>query len=372
MKRVHARAAGFAMALAVSGAARAAEVTPAPPAATATVAARPWDYAALPVLFYAPETSLGLAAGFTIFDDAPAPPDRPRRDDQVTLIFQGTLRKQYGVSLEGTKYWRDGRYRLEEGAVTLRFPNYFWGIGNNTPEDARDLYTMATTQARTTFTTRIWEEIYLGEGVTIGHYRTTEVEPGGSVAQYLTTHPSAGVLFGGGPVLRRDTRDDAMGPHRGSFTSLSTTFFRKGWLSDFSYQIWELDQRVYVPLGNSVLGLQAYGRYAGGAPPLDEMSALGGGSRLRGYFEGRYRDRLYMMAQAEWRVRVWKRLSLAPFGAVGNVFPSFSAIGTEDTKVAGGMGVRVSLKQERDVNIRLDLAVSPISTGVYLNLGEAF
>jgi hypothetical protein len=36
------------------------------------------------------------------------------------------------------------------------------------------------------------------------------------------------------------------------------------------------------------------------------------------------------------------------------------------------MGIRFSLKQERDVNIRLDFAASPISTGVYLNLGEAF
>jgi hypothetical protein len=368
MRRLSAIVIGTA-ALTWAGAALAADPEP---AATASATGRRWDYAALPILFYAPETSLGLAAGFTVFDDSPVPPDRPRRDDQVSVVFQGTLRKQYGVSVEGTKYWRDGRYKLEEAPVTLRFPNYFWGIGNDTPEDARDLYTMAVTQARTTFTTRIWEEIYLGEGVNLGYYRTDDVSAGNSVAQYLTTHPAAGVLFGGGPVLRRDTRDDAMGPHRGSFTSLSTTFYRKGLLSDFTYQIWEVDERVYVPLGKSVLGLQAYGRYAGGQPPLDEMSALGGGSRLRGYFEGRYRDRLYLMAQAEWRVRVWKRLSLAPFGAVGNVFPSFAAITADDPKVAGGVGVRVSLKQERDVNIRLDLAVSPISTGVYLNMGEAF
>jgi outer membrane protein assembly factor BamA len=326
----------------------------------------------LPVLFYAPETSLGLAGGIVIFDDAPSPPDRPRRDDQVALLVQGTVRKQFAVSLDGVKYWRDGRYRLTEEAFVTRFPNYFWGLGNDTPAEARDLYTQQMAAARTSFTTRVWEEIYIGEAVTIGHYRTADVTPGGAVEGYLASHPTAGVLFGGGPTIKRDTRDDAMGPHRGSLTSLSATFFNTNFLSDFGYQVWELDQRNYIPIGSTVLGWQAYGRWSPGTPPLDETSALGGGARLRGYFEGRFRDHLYLVTQLEWRVRIWKRLSVAPFGAVGNVFPDFSSLSADGTKVAGGMGVRFNLKKERDLNIRLDFAASPISTGFYLNLGEAF
>ncbi len=384
MRRGHAVAAS-AVLMALARPASAAEppaaaptmaVVPTGPAApAATVAAAPaqrWDYAVLPVLFYAPETSLGLAGGLVIFDDTPSPPDRPRRDDQVTVIVQGTLRKQFGVAFEGVKYWQNGRLRLTGDAVVVRFPNYFWGVGNDTPDDARDRYTQSQQLARTSFSTRVWEEIYIGEMVVGGHTSTNDVAPNGAVAGYLETHPSSGALFGGGPIIKRDTRDDGMGPHRGALSSLSATFFRKGLGSAYTYQIWELDQRVYVPLGRTVLGLQAYGRYAPGAPPLDDLPALGGGARLRGYFEGRYRDHLYLMGQVEWRVRVWKRLSLAPFGAVGNVFPDLSSISTERTKVAGGMGVRFNLKSERDLNIRLDFAASPISTGFYLNLGEAF
>jgi hypothetical protein len=359
------------LSLAVPGQASAADA--APPAATVSATPPPrWDWAALPVLFYAPETSVGLAAGMVIFDDAPAPPDRPRRDDQVTLLFEGTVRKQFGVDLEGVKYWRDGRYRLTEEAFVTRFPNYFWGVGNDTPNAARDLYTQQMANARTSFSTRVWEEIYIGEAVSVGHYRTAGVTPGGSVDGYLEAHPSSGMLFGGGPILKRDTRDDAMGPHRGSLTSVSATFFNKGFVSAYSYQVWEVDQRNYIPLGGTVLGWQAYGAYVPGTPPLDEMPALGGGSRLRGYYEGRFRDHLYLMTQLEWRVRVWQRLSVAPFGAVGNVFPNFSSISADRNKLAGGMGVRVNLKKERDLNIRLDFAATPISTGFYLNLGEAF
>ena len=106
--------------------------------------------------------------------------------------------------------------------------------------------------------------------------------------------------------------------------------------------------------------------------PLAELPALGGASRLRGYFQGRYRDHVYLMAQAEWRVRIYERFGLAPFAGVGNVFPSVSAIALERIKYAGGLSLRFNLKKERDLNVHLDVAKSPISSGIYLNMGEAF
>jgi hypothetical protein len=78
------------------------------------------------------------------------------------------------------------------------------------------------------------------------------------------------------------------------------------------------------------------------------------------------------MGQAEWRVRVVGRFSLAPFGGVGNVFSSPSAVSLEHPKAAGGLSVRFNLKKERDFNVHLDVAKSPTSSGLYLNMGEAF
>jgi len=31
------------------------------------------------------------------------------------------------------KFWDDARYQLTEDGSLLRFPNYFWSIGNDTP-----------------------------------------------------------------------------------------------------------------------------------------------------------------------------------------------------------------------------------------------
>ena len=78
------------------------------------------------------------------------------------------------------------------------------------------------------------------------------------------------------------------------------------------------------------------------------------------------------MGQVEWRIRVAGRFSVAPFAGVGNVFPTTSAMSFDRTKVAGGASVRFSLKKERDLNVHIDVAKSPISSGVYLNMGEAF
>src|SRR5215831_10959696 len=109
--------------------ARASEVAsaPAPAPAPAPAADAPpteasrWDWALLPLVFYAPETSLGVAFGIGVYDDTPSPPDRPRRDDAVSLVLQATLRKQLSVNLSGVKFWQDGRQQATEDIAVVHF-----------------------------------------------------------------------------------------------------------------------------------------------------------------------------------------------------------------------------------------------------------
>jgi Omp85 superfamily domain len=362
--------------------ARAAETAPAPtttvPApSVAEEAATPptprWDYAVFPIVFYAPETSLGVAAGFALFDDTPRPANEQRRDDSITLALQATLRRQYAVSVSAVKFFDDARYQLTEDAAVVSYPNAYWGLGNDSPEAAQDPFTQSGAVSRVTFAGRVVEQLYLGAGLSTGWYDITGGAPDGTVDGYLQKSPASGAAIGFGPILRRDTRDDAMGAHRGSLSSFSATFFPAALGSIYHYTFYELDHRSHLALGSrTVLAMEAYAAYAPGQVPLAELPALGGGSRLRGYYQGRYRDHLYVMGQVECRVRVVGRFSLAPFGGVGNVFSSPSAVSLERPKVAGGLSVRFSLKKDRDLNVHLDVAKSPISSGIYLNMGEAF
>ena len=120
-----------------------------------------------------------------------------------------------------------------------------------------------------------------------------------------------------------------------------------------------------------MLALQAFGQVVFGEPPIDVLPALGGPALLRGFFQGRYRDKVYMVVQAEWRVPLFWRLGAAAFGAVGNVYPDLAHVDGDNLKPAGGLGLRLNVGRRNPVNIRLDGAIAPGSAGVYLVIGEA-
>jgi hypothetical protein len=372
---------------ALTSPARAGEAAPAAPPApdaaapsTAPVTEKPapispaprWDWAVFPVVLYAPETSLALLGGVAFFDDTPKAPGEQRRDDSIAIGVMGTLRKQYQLTVSGVKFWDDARWQLTEDAALVSFPNAYWGIGNDTPDEAREPFTQSGVYSRVTLARVAFEQLYVGAGLTTAWYDITGYPAAGAVDDYLGTAPRSGPAVGIGPILRRDTRDDALGAHRGSISSFAATFFPSA-LGSYRYAFYELDHRSHFQLGSrTVLAVEAYGAWAPGNVPLAEMPALGGSSRLRGYFNGRYRDHLYLMGQVEWRIRVYGRFSVAPFGGVGNVFASPSAISLENPKYAGGLSVRFNLKKERDLNVHVDVAVSPDGWSPYLTMGEAF
>jgi outer membrane protein assembly factor BamA len=347
-------------------------VTASDPAATVPKA---WDLGVLPIVAYAPETSLALGASAVVFgNEAMAGDAGPRHDDQLALSVTGTLRQQFFATIDGLTYWRQERFQLGVQGGAGHFPNRFWGVGNDSADAAEDLYTQSVAALRVNFGVRVLSDVYAGFGVSGGFYGTGDVGPGGAVEAYLTGRKRAGHLIGGGPFLKRDTRDDFIFPRSGALSAFSALISRAAVGSDYDYDIYEFDQRNYLALGRRlVLAFEGYGRWArGGFVPLDDLSALGGATRLRGFFEGRYRDRLYLMSQLELRVHVAWRLSAAPFVAIGDVYSRFASVTLDSFKPAGGLGLRVNIKRERQLNVRLDFAMSSTSSGLYLGLGEAF
>src|SRR5204863_2575726 len=119
---------------------------------------------------------------------------------------------------------------------------------------------------------------------------------------FLSMNRRSGWLIGVGPVLSRDTRDDSTFPRAGNFSTASLTWFDDELVGDYGFTQLELDHRTFVALPlRSVLALQGYGLITwGGEPPLEFYGELGGQERLRGYYFGRYRDKVYVMGQAEW------------------------------------------------------------------------
>ena len=100
------------------------------------------------------------------------------------------------------------------------------------------------------------------------------------------------------------------------------------------------------------------------------LASVGGTGRMRGYFEGRYRDKNIIEAQIELRQHIKRRNGIAVWIGAANVFPKFGDMRLKKTLPNGGVGYRWAFKQ--GVNVRLDLGFTKNGLGFSFNINEAF
>jgi outer membrane protein assembly factor BamA len=180
------------------------------------------------------------------------------------------------------------------------------------------------------------------------------------------------VLPGCGGVVTVDTRDDVILPRRGAYTQISATSYPAFFGSTSTYHRAILDARSYLPVGTGpVVALRAMVDVAGGDVPVLGLPALGGSSRLRGYLDGRLRDRAAASFQAELRAPVRGPLGAALFVEASQVAAAPRSLRWSDPEASVGVGARWRLGQE-GARIRLDFARGRRGSGLYITIGEAF
>ena len=130
----------------------------------------------------------------------------------------------------------------------------------------------------------------------------------------------------------------------------------------FDFRQLEVDLQQYVPWFHRyrVLALRASAVItdvdAGQAVPFYYMPTLGGGERLRGFRERRFRDRNSVLFTAEYRWEAWWALDMALFGEAGKVVFDRSDLDLSDLEAAYGLGFRFHSTDA--LALRLDLAFS--------------
>jgi outer membrane protein assembly factor BamA len=103
------------------------------------------------------------------------------------------------------------------------------------------------------------------------------------------------------------------------------------------------------------------------------MAALGGSTSMRGYYDGRYRDRSQVVFQAEYRFPLIGRLGGAAFLSYGDVSPRLSQFDLLRFKYSYGTGLRFRVNPRERLNLRIDYGWGKgKSQGLYFTLGEAF
>ncbi|MEG0867459.1 MAG: hypothetical protein RSG77_10445, partial [Hafnia sp.] len=135
----------------------------------------------------------------------------------------------------------------------------------------------------------------------------------------------------------------------------------------------ELDSRyaLYHALDeDNVLAWEVDGRFTQGDVPWNMLPLLGSNNRMRGYYEGRYRDRNVVSTQVEYRRKLDWRNGVVGWLGTGTMGPRASDLGQSRWLPSVGVGYRFEFKPR--MNVRLDLGVGKGSTGFYFQVGEAF
>lgn len=336
------------------------------------------SFAILPVLTSAPETGLeiGGAGLYSFYTDS------IKSNTRVSSIFgyaTGTTKGQSRFSIN-TSYWTPGNsYHLTGGVSYINFPFNFYGIGNNTR--AADVVRVGQERLKAYIGAekKLTDNIYAG--IVAGGIRYTI--PVAQAHSIFYTDPRVENHGGGsniylGPSVTYDSRDNNTYSTRGiiitsSFEAIKG-FGNKGYNGGFL----NVEYSQFFALSKKfVLGVDIQEQsLTGSGSPFYWLPALGNDEMMRGYYNGRYRDRNMLAGQTELRYRLSPRIGLVGFVGTGEVFnKSFS---WAQLKPDYGGGVRYFFDIEKGLSIRADYGIGQKNpgekrqTGFYAALGQSF
>ncbi len=326
----------------------------------------------IPILFYSPETRLGGGASALVVKRLGRGAARATRPSAFSGVAIYTANKQLVASINANLQLPGDRDGLSLEVGFTRFPSRFYGVGNDAP-DRYEEFTPRDLAAFAQGERRFGRGLKLGLSADFSRHALVAADSGGVLDAGAVPGTGRVSLAGAGAILAWDTRDGVFAPRRGAYLLASASAFLSGPGSDLGYRRYVADARVYLPEGRGfLLAARATGAFTSGRAPFYRMPTLGGASLLRGYYEGRFRDRQLAAVQVEERAHLFWRLGAAAFAEAGQVAPAIGDLGLGRFHTAAGWGLRYTLDRRENLAVRVDFGYGSEGSGLYLNFGEAF
>ncbi len=328
----------------------------------------------VPIVFYTPETNFGFGGGGQLF----LLNKKNKYNDRVSNVFFDaiyTTNKQIIFDVLPQIYFGEGNYYLDMSYKWKVYPNSFWGVGIDTPNSSEESFNMTSHIFKASFLKRLPPSLNFGFEYIFENHEVTETEEGGLLNEGDIDGSDRAIISGLGVVFNLDSRDNIGSPILGHFLKMSAQFSSEIFGSTQSYNKFIADLRTYQKVSEkSIIALQVYYESTYGNPPFQGMASFGGGTRARGYFQGRYIDNHMYVVQAEYRYRFHDRWALNGFGLFGEVADQTSEyFNFSNMKPSAGGGIRFKLLENQDTWIRADLGVGlDGSSGFYFGVNEAF
>lgn len=328
-----------------------------------------FDFSVIGGPHYASDTKFGLglvAAGLYRTD----PNDSILPPSNVSLYGDVSSVGFYMLGVRGNHIAPKGRYRIDYHLYFYSFPADFWGIGYEMGDNDANKSDMKRwqAQAEVSFLFRVADNFYIGPMASYDYVIGKHIERP-ELLQGMDQHTWN---VGAGVSLVYDNRDNLTNPHRGIYLNINQ-MFRPGFMgNDYAFSTTAFRFDAYQRLGKGTVLAEDIGANLNfGNPSWGIMAELGGTHSMRGYYEGRYRDKHSLEATVELRQHVWKRNGIVVWVGAGTIFPKFSALRSKQILPNAGVGYRWEFK--KNVNVRLDYGFGKSGqSGFLFNINEAF
>lgn len=316
---------------------------------------------------YSSETQLGLgllASGLYRIDKS----DKTLPPSNVAIYGDITTSGFYKIGIEGNTIFPGDKYRLNADVSFSSFPSKYWGIGYDAGKQKEySKYTSQEIKVYADFLVRTADNFYVGLGGrfrNIHGYKFKKEGWGDGMKPTVTSVGMAG-------IVSYDSRDFIPNPNKGLYVKFDYSFMPEFTGSTATVHRYEVDARYYKSVWKGgKLAFNIGGIFNSGNVPWSLLAQMGGSQQMRGYFEGRYRDKKYVQTQVELRQHIYRRSGIVLWSGAGNVFPHFDDFKLSQTLPNFGLGYRWEFK--KGVNVRLDYGVGRRDSGFYFSMNEAF
>lgn len=351
-----------------------------------------------PLVTNGPETSwaFGAASAYIFRTDKS---DTSLRASTFPIGILYTLNNQIIGGLGANIFFPKEAYIFRFESSFSKFPDKFWGLGNKTEsrEAQFEKYTFTQIFLNPQFYKKIKKNLFVGIGYnlqTVFDINTNLPRNALNNTQlpesYFITDNVVGIAnnpytnyFTSGieAIFNYDSRNNAYIPDKGELIRLRFSQFYKFTLSDYNFVFFELDYRKFIKVGKkSTFGFNSYMMLTFGEVPFRNLPSLGGRNNMRGYYDGRFRDKKFFCFQGEYRFPIWWRFSgvgFLGFGRVANKLEDFVSNGTnfslDGFKISFGGGLRFAILPKEKLNIRVDYGFGIVGPGAFsIVLAEAF
>ena len=328
-----------------------------------------FDFSIIGGPHYSTDTKLGIglvAAGLyrTDRNDTILPPSNMSIFGDISTVGF------YMLGVRGLHIFPHDRYRIDYTLYFYSYPCKYWGIGYANGDNVANETDMDRwqAQAKASFMFRVAPSTYIGPMLTFDFIEGKNIKEPELLEgmDRITRNTGVGLTF------VYDSRDVTTNPKRGFYVNLSQCFRPKFLGNDYAFATTDLRFNAYRRVWKGgIMAADLRSQLNFGNPSWGMMALLGNSYSMRGYYEGRYRDKHKIEAQVELRQHVWKRNSVVAWVGAGTVFNKFSSMRVAHILPNFGIGYRWEFK--KDVNVRLDYGFGKSGqSGFIFNINEAF